>query len=835
MSLNERLARLRRSVSARLANHLSDQERQRHAEHAGPKLEALEDRLLLSATLIVDAGLDINTDEGQEAIFEGTFNDTGGGGGTPGVFDIVQLSVGAEISNNIQMDIDGDRAVWAGLDASGISADIFFFDGTFDGLGAPNILNLTNTPGSGESVPQISGDHVVWSNNIYTISTGTTTTFAGAPFSFDLEGDMLAWNQQDGSFRNVYQMDLSAVTPTPTVVFPVGSGPGAQGSQENPRISGGNIIWESNGLNGLQDIFLHNLTTGNTVNISNSTTNEGNEFQIDGDIVVWSAVAPLGASGFSDIFVFDGRGWDGISTPPAVIQIGTDALDDRTPQISGTDIVWDAHGGTIFHYNVDTGITTTLISQPALNLTLPQISGSNVVWSYNNQVVHHDLNTQLQTTLFSGAGLDAQPLVSGNNVLWLGQVSRFLPGEVFFASSQSPPATHTIDWDFGDGTVITNTTLAQTHTYADNGVYSATLTITASDGRVTSDTLLATVDNIAPVVAAIDGPIEALRGSTQSFTSSFTDQGTADTHTTAWTVTDSGGGIVATGTGTELDFTTEDTGTFDVTFTVTDDDGGVGSAALATTTKTIIVGPDPLDPSQTTIQVAGSNGRDIIYVYRDYYHADALKVLVFEKDTYTLTIEDNIVGADRIITDGRGGNDVIKVLYSAGDITAELYGGDGNDWLRGGSGNDFISGGDGYDLISGGNGRDFLVGGQGGDFIIGHNDDDILVGGTYSQDRDLNATRAIQAEWNRTDISYAGRIDNLKNGTGLNGGFVLNETNVFDDGVTDILLGLRGLDWFHANDAQDYTDQRRNELFEATELEFVDSEDEYVVEEDPIV
>jgi len=187
------------------------------------------------------------------------------------------------------------------------------------------------------------------------------------------------------------------------------------------------------------------------------------------------------------------------------------------------------------------------------------------------------------------------------------------------------------------------------------------------------------------------------------------------------------------------------------------------------------------------------------------------------------------VGADRVIADRRGGNDLIKVQRSAGAITAELFGGDGNDWVRGGSGDDFISGGDGYDLLAGGDGRDFLVGGLGGDLVIGHNDDDILVGGVYSEDRDLNAVRAVLAEWTRTDLGYADRIANLTNGNLFTVIPVLNETNVFDDNAFDILLGLRGLDWFHANDSQDLTDQRSNELLTDSEIDFVDVDDDYVV------
>ncbi|GAJ00550.1 unnamed protein product, partial [marine sediment metagenome] len=50
---------------------------------------------------------------------------------------------------------------------------------------------------------------------------------------------------------------------------------------------------------------------------------------------------------------------------------------------------------------------------------------------------------------------------------------------------------HTYLWDFGDGS--TSTELSTTHTFADNGVYTVTLTVTDKDGGVGTDTLTVTI------------------------------------------------------------------------------------------------------------------------------------------------------------------------------------------------------------------------------------------------------------------------------------------------------------------------------------------------------
>ncbi|MFO0841172.1 MAG: PKD domain-containing protein [Gemmataceae bacterium] len=136
-------------------------------------------------------------------------------------------------------------------------------------------------------------------------------------------------------------------------------------------------------------------------------------------------------------------------------------------------------------------------------------------------------------------------------------------------------------WDFGDGTVLHGQTVS--HAYADNGVY--TVRITADDGHVggaTSDTLTVTVNNVAPRNVSLGGDQTVSEGSLAAFTASFTDPGTADTHTLSWQVTDSAGLVVAAGSGPAISFTPADDGTFTVAVTVADDDGGVttGSAVL---------------------------------------------------------------------------------------------------------------------------------------------------------------------------------------------------------------------------------------------------------------
>ena len=125
-----------------------------------------------------------------------------------------------------------------------------------------------------------------------------------------------------------------------------------------------------------------------------------------------------------------------------------------------------------------------------------------------------------------------------------------------------------------------------TFTPDDNGTYVVTLTATDKDGGVGTTTDTVAVTNVAPTPTFVAPIATGAEGTPISLTGTATDPSTADTAaglTLAWSATKNGAAY-ASGTGGTAAFTPNDNGTYVVTLTATDKDGGVG-----TTTDTVAV------------------------------------------------------------------------------------------------------------------------------------------------------------------------------------------------------------------------------------------------------
>jgi len=156
--------------------------------------------------------------------------------------------------------------------------------------------------------------------------------------------------------------------------------------------------------------------------------------------------------------------------------------------------------------------------------------------------------------------------------------------------------SHTLEWDFGDGSPPVSGSLTPSHAYVDDGTYTVTLTVTDDDGGVGADTLTVMVNNVPPAVDA--GPDQTVNeGNTVNFSGSFTDPGAADSHTIEW---DFGDGSPPVSGSLTPSHAYVDDGTYTVTLTVTDDDGGVGADTLTVMVNDL--GPTALLTGDTLLE-----------------------------------------------------------------------------------------------------------------------------------------------------------------------------------------------------------------------------------------
>ncbi|MCK4366438.1 MAG: PKD domain-containing protein [Thermoplasmata archaeon] len=164
--------------------------------------------------------------------------------------------------------------------------------------------------------------------------------------------------------------------------------------------------------------------------------------------------------------------------------------------------------------------------------------------------------------------------------------------EILFEATVYDPGiydTFTYDWDFGDGIILLDAGPSVTHTYGDDDIYIVVLTVTDDDGGVG-------IDDTPPLDTTNENPVASINMPYCIFTEGtspceaigqFTDPGWLDTHSAVW---DYGDGTYETAvlTGendppdaTGMNITSHiygDNGVYNITFTVVDDDGGVGTA-----------------------------------------------------------------------------------------------------------------------------------------------------------------------------------------------------------------------------------------------------------------
>jgi PKD repeat protein len=386
--------------------------------------------------------------------------------------------------------------------------------------------------------------------------------------------------------------------------------------------------------------------------------------------------------------------------------------------------------------------------------------------------------------------------------------------------------TYSINW--GDGTladtgstsrvnggrnVATTGALGGSHIYAENGVYTVTVTITDDNNGSDTKTFQVTVGNVAPTLTVVpdqsiaegselvladigtftdpgfDNAQNPNGASVEAFSYSINwGDGTAADTGTARRV-NGGRGVLSTGSFDGSHIYAKE-GTYTITATVTDDDNGSMVVTRVVTVEVVSM------QAGGDLAVGGTaDGDDHIILTTASGSQITAKLNGATLGTFAPT--------GRLLAFGQAGDDDIQVSGSL-TLPAWLDGGDGDDRMHGGGGHDVLLGGAGADLLIGGQGRDLLIGGTGADRVIGNADDDILISGFTAYDASVIALASIMDEWT-SGQSFADRVAALETGVGTGNAYRLqvsgaaSEVTVYDDAAQDVMTGGAGLDWFIFN------------------------------------
>ncbi len=351
-----------------------------------------------------------------------------------------------------------------------------------------------------------------------------------------------------------------------------------------------------------------------------------------------------------------------------------------------------------FTYAIDWGDGTPLDAGPA-TIDLPGSPGNPTAGSFNGSHTYADngiytvaltlsdddgatVSTTLQVTVNNVAPTLTVPpdqTVNEGALLSLTDIGQFTdPGfdnPLNIGGETSEKFTYAINW--GDGTPLdsgpatidvpgppgtpTAGSFNGSHTYADNGVYTVTVTISDDDGGTTSATFQVTVGNVAPtLVVPPDQTVN--EGALLSLTDIgvFTDPGfdnplniggeTSEKFTYAidWgdgTALDAGPATIdvpgSPGTPTAGSFngshTYADNGVYTVTVTISDDDGGTTSATFQVTVGN--VAPTLVVPSDQTVNEGSQLSITDIGQFTDPGFDNPLNIGGETTETFTYSID----------------------------------------------------------------------------------------------------------------------------------------------------------------------------------------------------
>jgi hypothetical protein len=516
---------------------------------------------------------------------------------------------------------------------------------------------------------------------------------------------------------DVFRRDMQTNGLSSTVIVSglTGSSTAGNGASSNPQINstGQFVTFESastnliaGDVNGLRDIFRRDCSTNSTVCVSaiNGSATPGAGFadsgpapmSADGRYVVFTSsktnLISNDTNNSNDVFRRDCNTnttiiISALNNTGTVSQTGNSkngqmSSDGRFVafESSCNDLTAAAYLAGYQVYRRDTITNATLLLSTSLTGTTGNADSQYLSMSsdgtragfssYSNNLV--TVNTAFNLNVFA-VSVDSAPQVAPIPSATTNEGTTFTQNGTFNDINSLDTFLATVD--YGDGTglqtlALTGNTFTLSHIFADNGIYSVNVAVTDNHGATGNASQIVTVLNVAPTVSIQNAPPSGVIGLAVSLSAAITDPGKVDTFAYAWSVTKDGAAYAA-GTSAAYSFTPDAAAAYVVSLTVTDKDGGSGSATVSLD----VIKPNGFAGALTTI--TDSNPAAGAVSYQWDFGDGSLKVMTTSPTvdhvyaapgTYTVTVTEtdaNGIATTKTFTVTVGG--AISTLDNDGD------------------------------------------------------------------------------------------------------------------------------------------------------------------------
>ena len=279
-------------------------------------------------------------------------------------------------------------------------------------VAAVDTITLISTDGSGafHTNPAIYSDRIVWSDDrtgtgfsavyLYNLTTGNEKRVSYHDGSNQLypviSGDLIAYaDDRDAGSYDIYLYNIRTGQTTQVTDDP--------NDQSSPAIFGNRIVWMDN-RNGTYNIYVNGTSPGTETALSPNLTCTQRFPAISGDLVIWLDDRN-DPSGYEDVFMFNLT--SGMETPITGFSSAKDF-----PALYGNRVVWqDYRNGfqEIFMNGTSPGSEQSITPNSSSEHQYPSLYGTKVVWGQNAEGIY------LNDTAMSPASIVPVETLPGTN------------------------------------------------------------------------------------------------------------------------------------------------------------------------------------------------------------------------------------------------------------------------------------------------------------------------------------------------------------------------------------------------------------------------------------